>query len=586
MSENEKRIIGIDLGTSTTLISRYYESEGTKLLPLFSNNDFENGIEDTVFKLSKPINQKDNKVILTGRNAWNARKHDNNPKRTYYNFKPKLLIDNNAREKILLWLKYINDVIRKAHFNATEKITDSYEIVIGVPAKWGKEHKEEYTKLAKKAGFEHIHLVPEPVAAILYAKSKKDNEKKKDTSEIKESYQLLFDFGGGTLDISLLKITEIGNYEIIYCGGESELGGKDFDKILTNHFVSKLKNMGISIEKQDEIDIETSVINAKSQLNKTVETEIYLKGETQKITQYDFINICTLLIGKIRTTINGFFKEMDSNKILIRKEQIDGVIKIGGAAKMFFINDLLHEIIGNHISINKKIHIIDSQKAVALGLPLYLTERETILNDIEPKIKEKFDQTLEDYNDYCNQILSKDQIKRDFESRYQVLEDMLTPENGNFLKPKNIEKTLTILHRKLLNDAINYCSEERKNKLKDIDRKINLLQNDYQKYIRIHFGIIPKEKPQIVRDAFNIKPPIFDPNVIFSNWLHDLFFKKETKMKFQFRRFYVKYFSDIEPNQKFTDWKKDGGFFYQMESKISLQIWEKFWEEFKKEFNI
>ena len=155
-----KEIIGIDLGTTTTLVT-FCNGNDSQLLNIEHNNH----IKDTVIRLSKPILQKENEIEDTGESAWNNRRHF--PKRTFFNFKPEIGETESSNKLAFLWLQTTYKII-KARLNNTD--ISKYEVIIGIPAKWDKEKQNNYKKLAEKAGFKNINFIPEPIAAMLYAK--------------------------------------------------------------------------------------------------------------------------------------------------------------------------------------------------------------------------------------------------------------------------------------------------------------------------------------------------------------------------------------------------------------------------------
>ena len=311
----KKGIIGIDLGTTTTLVS-FYSGEKPELLHIAHNSH----IKETVIRLSKPISEydikSDVKIEETGLSAWNNRKYF--PSTTYFSFKPEIGETETSNKLDYLWLETLYKII-KERFNGDD--LSEYEIVIGIPAKWNKETKEKYKKIAKRAGFNNVHLAAEPIAAILRAKLYKNLE------NIKEDfYVLFFDFGGGTLDLSLLKIKKTGNIEFIYSGGNPKLGGRDFDSTLTKYFVYLANKENLKVTDENEIDIERQVREAKSKLNEIDSLQIYLKGKIFEITKDDFMNICRNNINEVKTTFENFFEEVKLKKKHLDKNNINEII--------------------------------------------------------------------------------------------------------------------------------------------------------------------------------------------------------------------------------------------------------------------
>uniref|UniRef100_A0A914ZBE9 Heat shock protein 70 n=1 Tax=Panagrolaimus superbus TaxID=310955 RepID=A0A914ZBE9_9BILA len=108
-----------------------------------------------------------------------------------------------------------------------------FEAVITVPAAFDEAQRKATIEAANLAGWETVQLLPEPVAAAFaYFIDRPIPE---------NSTLLLFDLGGGTLDVCIFKISN-GELNIISRSGDPNLGGRDFDSILINYFKEKLKN--------------------------------------------------------------------------------------------------------------------------------------------------------------------------------------------------------------------------------------------------------------------------------------------------------------------------------------------------------
>uniref|UniRef100_A0A914P370 Heat shock protein 70 n=1 Tax=Panagrolaimus davidi TaxID=227884 RepID=A0A914P370_9BILA len=119
-----------------------------------------------------------------------------------------------------------------------------FEAVITVPAAFNQTQINATIEAAKLAELEIIHILPEPIAACLtYASQQQIPE---------NSTVLLFDLGGGTLDVCIVKI-EHENLHILKSCGDQYLGGRDFDTILMNHFLAVLKE-GYQIDLINDFD--------------------------------------------------------------------------------------------------------------------------------------------------------------------------------------------------------------------------------------------------------------------------------------------------------------------------------------------
>ena len=133
----------------------------------------------------------------------------------------------------------------KAEKDIDEKITIK-KAVVTVPAYFNKAQKQATSDACKIAGIDCLRVISEPTAASLtYAMKLEDL-----TSE--NHYVVVYDLGGGTLDISVLNITD-HIIEVMASNGDTQLGGRDFDEELVTFFKGKIEeNLGISMTELDE----------------------------------------------------------------------------------------------------------------------------------------------------------------------------------------------------------------------------------------------------------------------------------------------------------------------------------------------
>lgn len=116
---------------------------------------------------------------------------------------------------------------------------DSIEgAVITVPAYFDEAQRQATKDAAQAAGINVLRLLNEPTAAaVAYGLDKQDDKDHAETSA--ENYYLIYDLGGGTFDVSILKLTD-GVFEVLATGGNSALGGDDIDRLLTNWLIKQL----------------------------------------------------------------------------------------------------------------------------------------------------------------------------------------------------------------------------------------------------------------------------------------------------------------------------------------------------------
>ncbi|MGR3899554.1 Fe-S protein assembly chaperone HscA [Psychrobacter sp. 1176_08] len=112
---------------------------------------------------------------------------------------------------------------------------DSIEgAVITVPAYFDEAQRQATKDAAQAAGINVLRLLNEPTAAAVAYGLDQPTQ-----ADAKESYYLIYDLGGGTFDVSILKLTD-GVFEVLATGGNSALGGDDIDRLLTNWLIKQL----------------------------------------------------------------------------------------------------------------------------------------------------------------------------------------------------------------------------------------------------------------------------------------------------------------------------------------------------------
>jgi len=282
----------------------------------------------------------------------------------------------------------------KEESEKTLKNEDITKAVITVPANFTQSQIELTKEAGKEAGFSEISIQKEPVAAgLAYAV---DEEKNKTI--------LIYDFGGGTFDCSLLSIKD-GKIEVIDTAGDNKLGGKDITNKITEFIYNKIYDE--TSDELDMLDFEESGLS-KADFNKNVKL-ITDEAEKAKIDLSDMekteIRIPNL-IGKDEKTFNIEFElsrdEFDEEIAEIRKRTIDVVINLlnstgvdkadideiilaGGTSSIPSIRTSLKDRLGIDIQTSKDTSVVISQGAAIDAMKRWsdsnLLDEKIIYND-------------------------------------------------------------------------------------------------------------------------------------------------------------------------------------------------------------
>lgn len=224
--------------------------------------------------------------------------------------------------------------------------------VITIPANFGEEQRTETMKAAKYAGLNVLQLINEPTAAgLAYGLKNPGSEKR---------HIFVFDFGGGTLDVSVLKI-QGKEITVLQTDGDMFLGGRDFDDNMID-FLIKEYELDDDFRDDPKIinQLREAVIDAKKELS-TSETAIIIP-KNDKFDEYEmsldlFEEINEKLIDKILDPVK---RVLEASKI--EKEQIDAIILVGGSSNMQFVKRKLQDYFGK-----SPFYGVNPEEAVAIG---------------------------------------------------------------------------------------------------------------------------------------------------------------------------------------------------------------------------
>ncbi len=211
-----------------------------------------------------------------------------------------------------------------------EKVTQA---VITVPAYFSDAQRQATKDAGKIAGLEVLRIINEPTAAALaYGLDKGENKNQK---------ILIYDFGGGTFDVSILEIGD-GVFEVLATNGNNHLGGDDIDQVIMDYLVAEFKKtsgIDLSQDKQAVQRLKEAAEKAKIELSSTIKTTVSLPFITAdatgpkhlevEITRAKFEN---LIEGIIKKTIDPMKQAMSDAGL--SSNDINRVILVGGSTRI------------------------------------------------------------------------------------------------------------------------------------------------------------------------------------------------------------------------------------------------------------
>jgi molecular chaperone DnaK (HSP70) len=244
-----------------------------------------------------------------------------------------------------------------------------YKAVITVPAYFNDSQRQATLDAAKIAGLDVIKLINEPTAAALaYGLGNKKWEKKDGGNVI------IYDFGAGTLDVSLMNINN-GVFRTIAVGGNVHLGGEDIDYLIMNHvmldFQKQNKIKDLKISKLAHIKLKNSAENAKKILSTNKKAVICVDDFYQNkrlyyvITRKILETICNELFIMCIKPLNDVLESAGMSK-----NDIDDIILIGGSTKIPKLQKLILDFFQN-TNIKKLTVSTNPDEIVATGASIY-----------------------------------------------------------------------------------------------------------------------------------------------------------------------------------------------------------------------
>jgi molecular chaperone DnaK len=381
------KIIGIDLGTSNSAAAAL---EGGK--PVIIPSAEGNSLGGKAFP-SYVAFTKDGQ-LLVGEPA--RRQAVTNPEGTVFEAKRKM--GTNFRYKI-------NDkeyspeqisafILQKIKRDAEAYLGDKIEkAVITVPAYFDDAQRQATKQAGEIAGLEVVRVINEPTAAAFAYGI--------DKSGAQDQKILVFDLGGGTLDVTIMEFSETeedgktqATFEVKSTSGDTSLGGKDMDTALIDYITSEFKKqtgIDVTADKMAMNRVREGAEKAKIELSTTLETDIILPFIAQnesgsqnlemKITRAKLEDLVKPIVTKMRTPVEQAIKDAG-----LTPNDIQKIILIGGPTRMPVVQKFVEDYIGKQVERG-----VDPMEAVAKGAAVQagvlggeVQGKEILLLDVTP----------------------------------------------------------------------------------------------------------------------------------------------------------------------------------------------------------
>jgi len=252
-------------------------------------------------------------------------------------------------------------VVRHMHRIAMSHQDDSGATVVTIPANFSVEARQATISAAKKAGLNMDYIINEPTAAALYYAFSGDL--------VEDGKYAVYDFGGGTFDISLIEVKS-SQVDVIASNGVSRLGGMDFDKILQTIVRQKYEEANEVVLDDHELEAPpfdlVSIEELKRRLTKRETVTQFAKGTLLEITRQEFEEGISGLVMQAEACCKTILQEAD-----VRSSQLAGVILAGGSTRVPYIRKSIQEVFNGATLIESA----NVDEVVALGAVLYAAIR-------------------------------------------------------------------------------------------------------------------------------------------------------------------------------------------------------------------
>jgi len=252
-------------------------------------------------------------------------------------------------------------ILQKIKKDAEAYLGDRVEkAVITVPAYFNDAQRQATKDAGAIAGLEVVRIINEPTAAALaYGIDKAGKDEK----------ILVFDFGGGTLDVTIMEFGE-GVFEVISTSGDTRLGGTDMDENMVNYIMGEFKNssgIDLSKDKMAMVRLKEAAEKAKIELSSTLETDINLPFITAdqngpkhlqlKITRAKLEELVKPIIDRCQHPM-----EQALNDAKLGPQNITRILMVGGPTRMPIMQKFVEDYIGKKIERG-----VDPMECVAMG---------------------------------------------------------------------------------------------------------------------------------------------------------------------------------------------------------------------------
>jgi molecular chaperone HscA len=385
--QQEEIIVGIDLGTTNSLVAIIHpdtkkpvalkEHDSSSLVPsVIHFDEAANAVVGEEAK-KKLISEPQNTIFSAKRLMGKSYK-DIKENASFFTYKV-IDDDTDSLVKVQVGNRFYSPIdlssfILKELKQRAEHIlkTPVSKAVITVPAYFNDAQRQATRDAGKLAGLDVLRIINEPTAASLAYGLGMDKTEEKTIA--------VYDLGGGTFDISILRIQN-GIFEVLSTNGDTYLGGDDIDRMIVQYWLQQAGIDEESIKDQKEFTqaIRLKAEEAKIFLSSNENFETELNGDVLSLTKDKFESLIQPLVYKTITCCKNALKDAD-----LKISNIDVIVMVGGSTRVPLIKESISKFFGKPVNDS-----VNPDEVVALGAAIQSdilagNNKDVLLLDITP----------------------------------------------------------------------------------------------------------------------------------------------------------------------------------------------------------
>ncbi|XP_055347708.1 heat shock 70 kDa protein-like isoform X2 [Paramacrobiotus metropolitanus] len=377
MPRHERLAVGIDLGTTFTCIAAYrngraeaiQNDQGNRITPsIVCYHDGEKVVgegalhqwayypENTICDAKRMIGRRyDDPIVQEDLKNWQFEVVDKEGK-------PNVLIHDQGHS-LYVTPEQVSGMVLQKMKDVGEAYLEKpiFDAVITVPAYFTDAQRQATKDAATIAGLNVLRMINEPTAAAIYHGT---------TKAYKNAQKILvFDLGGGTLDVSILSVEPGMKFFVLGTHGDPHLGGKDFDNMLANALAEEVTtDKKLNLNKEAVTRLREACETAKKSLSFNTSAKIMIPNFVgnepfmRTLKREEFEEICKPLFSRLLQPVKDALRETS-----LSAEEIQDVILIGGSSRIVKVKKLVQEFFPER-NILQHIH---PDESVACGAAVF-----------------------------------------------------------------------------------------------------------------------------------------------------------------------------------------------------------------------